>query len=97
MRVFTALYTGGSDAKAPGVSPLYADLRQMPPTLIHVGGWEVLLSDSTRLAEAMRKAGVRVELKVWDGMCHDWQLFAPFLDEGMQSLEETAAFIRAVR
>lgn len=97
MRVFTTLYTGGGDAKAPGVSPLYADLHRMPPTLIHVGSWEILLSDSTRLTEAMRKAGVRVELKVWDGMCHDWQLFAPFLDEGMRSLEETGAFIRAAR
>lgn len=95
MRLFASLYLGGGDAKAPGVSPLYADLRGLPPTLIHIGSWEILLSDATRLAEAMGKAGVRVELKVWEGMCHDWQLFAPFLDEGMRSIEETAAFIRA--
>ena len=97
MRLVAMLYVGGGDAKARGVSPLYADFRGLPPTLIHVGSWEILLSDSSRLAEAMRKAGVRVELKVWDGMCHDWQLFAPFLDEGLKSIEETATFIRAAR
>ena len=97
MRLFAMLYVGHGDTKAPGVSPLYADLKRLPPTLIHVGSWEILLSDATRLAEAMKKAGVRVELKVWDGMAHDWQLFAPFLDEGMRSLEETATFIRAAR
>ena len=30
----------------------------------------------------MRAAGVDAELKVFDGMCHGWQLFAPMVDEG---------------
>lgn len=67
MRIFAVFYVGNGDTKAPGVSPPSADLRGLPPTLIHVGGWEILLADSTRLAEAMKKAGVRVELKIWDG------------------------------
>jgi acetyl esterase/lipase len=40
-------------------------------------------------------AGVAADLKVFDGMSHNWQLYAPMLDEGMASIEECAAFIKA--
>ena len=34
----------------PIVSPIYADLSNLPPLLIHVGSQEILLDDSLRLA-----------------------------------------------
>jgi epsilon-lactone hydrolase len=34
-------------------------------------------------------------LKILDDGCHGWQLFAPMLEEGMASIEECAAFIKA--
>ena len=40
------------------------------------------------------KAGGSAELKVWEGMCHSWQLWAPMLDEGMASIEEAGSFLR---
>jgi monoterpene epsilon-lactone hydrolase len=43
----------------------------------------------------MKAAGVAADLKIFDGMCHDWQLYDPMLDEGMASIEEYAAFIKA--
>jgi monoterpene epsilon-lactone hydrolase len=43
----------------------------------------------------MKAAGVAADLKIFDGMCHNWQLYAPMLDEGMASIEECAAFITA--
>jgi monoterpene epsilon-lactone hydrolase len=43
----------------------------------------------------MKAAGVAADLKIFDGMCHNWQLYAPMLDEGMASIEECAAFIKA--
>ena len=52
-----ALYLGGADPRNPLVSPLYADLRGLPPLLLQVGDAEVFLSDSTRLAERARAAG----------------------------------------
>jgi acetyl esterase/lipase len=63
------------------------------PVMLHVGDWELLRDDSVTIAQRMREAGVDVELKVWPGMVHCWQLFAPMLDEGMQSLREISAFI----
>ncbi len=94
MGLFNMAYLQGTDPKSPRVTPFYADLSGMPATLIHVGGWEILRDDSVTIAERMRKAGSDATVKVWDGMCHCWQLFAPMLDEGMQSIEEGAQFIR---
>jgi acetyl esterase/lipase len=77
------------------VTPFDGDFSGLPPTLVHVGSWERLRDDSVTLAERLLKAGVDAELKIFDGMCHGWQLFAPTLDEAMVSVEEAARFIKA--
>lgn len=64
------LYLGETDPRDPIASPLYADLRGLPPLLIHVGADEVLLDDSTRLAERAQAAGIPVELKIWPVVPH---------------------------
>ncbi len=88
-------YLGDTDPRNPLASPLYADLSGLPPLLIHVGADEVLLDDSTRLAERARAAGVRVELKIWPVVPHAWQLAPHLIPEARQSLRESAAFLRA--
>lgn len=85
-------YLGETDPKNPLASPLYADLRGLPPLLIHVGADEVLRDDSTRLAERARAASVHVELKVWPVVPHAWQLAPHRIPEAAQSLREAAAF-----
>jgi acetyl esterase/lipase len=87
-------YLGGADGRLPLASPVYADLTGLPPLLIHAGDDEVLLDDSTRLAERARAAGVEVTLDVWDGMWHAWHAFAFMLPEGEQAIEEIGRFIR---
>jgi acetyl esterase/lipase len=88
-------YLGDTDPRTPLASPLYADLSGLPPLLIHVGQDEVLLDDSTRLAERARAAGVSVELKIWPVVPHAWQLAPHIIPEGRQSLREAAEFLRA--
>ena len=88
-------YLGGTDPTAPLVSPLYADLRALPPLLIHVGDDEVLLDDSVQLAEKARAAGVDVTLEVWPHMIHVWHWFFPMLDDGQQAIDRIGDFIRA--
>jgi acetyl esterase/lipase len=88
-------YLGDTDPRNPLASPLYADLSGLPPLLIHVGADEVLLDDSTRLAERARAAGVRVDLKIWPVVPHAWQLVPHLVPEARQSLKESAAFFRA--
>jgi acetyl esterase/lipase len=89
------LYLGDGDRKSPTATPFYADFTGLPPTLAQVGSWERLRDDSVTLIARMKAAGVAANLKIFDGMCHIWQLYAPMLEEGMQSIEEAAAFIKA--
>jgi acetyl esterase/lipase len=95
LELFMLAYLGDGDRKSPKVTPFYADFSGLPPTLVHVGSREMLRDDSVTVVERMKAAGVAADLKLFDGMCHDWQLYAPMLDEGMASIEEYAAFIKA--
>jgi acetyl esterase/lipase len=83
------------DAALGGIalSPLFGDLRGLPPMLLQVGADELWLSDSTRLAMRLRQAGRRVTLRVWAGLWHVWPMDAR-LPQAQAALEEIAAFLR---
>ena len=87
-------YLGGADPRTPLAAPLYADLKGLPPLLIHVGTAETLLDDSTRLAERAKAAGVDVTLEPWEDMIHVWQFLASMLAEGQQAIDRIGGFIR---
>lgn len=91
----TQAYLGGADPKLPLVSPLYADLRGLPPLLIHVGSDEVLLDDALGLAARAREAGVDVTVREWPAMIHVWHWFQPMLDEADQAITEIGGFVKA--
>jgi monoterpene epsilon-lactone hydrolase len=89
-----AFYVNGADPRDPLISPLYGDLADLPPLLIHVGEREVLRDDSVRLDAKAREAGVASQLRVWPVMAHVWPLFQAFIPEARHALDESAAFIR---
>jgi cation diffusion facilitator CzcD-associated flavoprotein CzcO/acetyl esterase/lipase len=93
LRHLADAYLAGADAAHPLASPLLADLTGLAPLLIHVGAEEVLRDDSLRLAAKARAAGVRVDLRVWPGMPHVWQLLQ-HLPEGRQSVAAAAKWLR---
>ncbi len=78
----------------PRISPLFADLRGLPPTLIQVGSAETLLDDSVRLAGAAGAAGVPVTLEIWPDMIHAWALWNAKLEAGRQALANAGTFMR---
>ena len=86
-------YLNGADPRSPLAAPLYADLSGLPALLIHVGDAEILLDDSTRLAERARAAGVDVTLDVWDEMIHVWHFFAAILPEGQQAIDNIGEWV----
>jgi len=88
-------YAGSNDPTHPLISPLYADLAGLPPMLIHVGDAEILLDDSTRIAERAKTAGVDVTLEVWPEMIHVWHVFAKILPEGQQAIDRIGEFVLA--
>lgn len=59
----------------PMISPVYGDFHGFPPTLIHAGTHELLLSDAEALMAAMKRDGVAATLVRWEGMCHVFQAF----------------------
>jgi acetyl esterase/lipase len=85
-------YVGDRDRRMPLASPLYADLRGLPPLMIHVGEDETLLDDSRRFAARAREAGVDVQLRTWPAVPHVFQLFQRWIPEGRESLREIAEF-----
>jgi epsilon-lactone hydrolase len=84
----------GAEANNPYASPLYGRFEGLPPLYIQVGDTEVLLDDSTRVAERARAAGVSVELEIWPKMPHVFQMFSPFMPEANRALDHAADFIR---
>jgi len=90
-----AAYLGGTSPTTPLASPLHADLRGLPPLLVHVGTSETLLDDALGLAARARDAGVDVTLECWDDMIHVWHMFAPMLPEADQALARVGDYVRA--
>ena len=85
-------YIQSNDPRNPLISPLYGNLKGLPPLLIQVGSDEVLLDDSVRLERQALNDGVDVTLNVYQDMWHVWQIFAAIMPEAKEALIEIADF-----
>ncbi len=86
-----APYLAGADPRHPLASPVYAELGGLPPLLLHVGSWEILLDDSRRVVDRARAAGTQAALETWPVVPHVWQLFP--MPEAAQSMRKAVAFL----
>lgn len=93
IRATAGLYAGKHDVRNPAVSPLYGDFTGLPPLLIQVGTRELILDDSTRVAERARAAGVDVTLEVEEGAIHVWQALS-HVPEALAATDRVSSFIR---
>lgn len=84
-------YAGAERLLDPSVSPLFGDLAGLPPLLLQAGTREMLRDDAVRFAERARDAGVDVELELWHGMQHCFQLLQ-FLPESGRAIAVIARF-----
>lgn len=84
----------GMPRNDPGMSPLFADLGLLPPTLIQVGEDELLLNDSLRLAERAKAAGADVRLERYPGLWHVFQAHVGMLRAADYAIARVAAFLR---
>ncbi len=92
LRPAAEIYLDGADPTDPLASPLFGDLQGLPDSLVLVGSDEILFDDSTRLVEALNKAGSSSRLVVGEGMWHVWPAF-PMMPESEEAIAEIAAFI----
>jgi epsilon-lactone hydrolase len=84
-------YPGAANRKNPVLSPLFADLRGMPPTLLITSTRDLLLSDTTLFHRALLGAGNEAQLIVFEALPHAfWYHFQ--LPETKECLELMAKF-----
>jgi len=84
-------YVGKTNRKDPVLSPIFADLHGMPPTLLVTSARDILLSDTTTLHRAMLRAGNDAQLVVFEALPHAfWYHFQ--LPETREALELMAKF-----
>jgi len=90
--VYANYYARNNPPTSPLISPIYADLKGLPPLLIHAGSDEFLLDEAMQLTENACQANIEVVLQTWEGVFHGYQII-PFLPETKTSLEQISQFI----
>lgn len=86
-------YAAGQDLAHPYLSPLFGDFAGgFPPTFLQAGTRDMFLSNAARMQRALRRAGVAVELHVFEGMPHGGFMGAP---EDAELAAEAARFVAA--
>jgi acetyl esterase/lipase len=85
-------YVGRTDLKNPVLSPMYADLKGMPPALFVTSGRDLLLSGTTDLDRAFLRAGDDARLMVFDGLPHAFW-YNPELPESIEANRAMAKFL----
>ena len=93
VKTLAAMMAGLMNPLNPLISPLFGDLRNLPPTLVLVSDCEMLLDDAVRYVNKARSQGSPITLQIWPGMAHVWQMFQHVLPEARQAIDEVAAFV----
>ncbi len=88
-------YVADVDPRTPLVSPIAADLRGLPPTLLQVGTDELLLNDSRRLHRKLQADGVKLAYEEYPHRWHVFQANAGLLADADRALESVARFVGA--
>ncbi len=74
-RFIDAFLAHGEDRRDPDISPLYADLKGLPPALFTVGTRDSLLDDSLFMSARWSAAGNEAELAIYPGGAHGFIAF----------------------
>lgn len=89
------MYTAGKeDIRHPYVSPLYGQLRGLPPILIHTGGRDALQGECMQFVESAMKSDVKVEHYNDPDGIHVWHAYYPFFKHAKAANKLIAAFLK---
>jgi acetyl esterase/lipase len=93
MRQMAQMYANGEDLRNPFLSPIYGDLANLPPLLIHGGRDEFLRRDAIRLAARAAEQGVDVTFEQYDGSAHCVHSFSPVSAKADKWLNKAGDFL----
>ena len=91
LRKVGADWAGEIDPHNPMISPLYGDMKGLPPTDLFTGTWEIFYTDIVKTCDKMNAAGVEATLHVAEKMGHVYPLWP--CPEGSKARKEIAAII----
>lgn len=86
-------YAPEREWRNPLVSPIYGDLKGLPPILLQVGTSEVLLWDIRKFYKLCLQSGITIQYEEYKGLFHDFPIF-PFLPEARQARKQQDKFLR---
>jgi acetyl esterase/lipase len=92
LELMAGRYAGELDRQDPRVSPAFGRFEGLPPTLIQVGGHEVLLDDARDVARKAERAGVAVELQIYPEQVHVFQA-TPMLEAAAAATQALARWV----
>jgi len=92
----TPVYVGNGRADDPYISPLYGEYNDFPPMLMQVGGNEMILNDTVKVAHKAKIAGVTVRQTTYPGMFHVFQMLFPELADANAAWDEVEEFINDI-
>ena len=88
------LYANGLDIKSPGLSPVYGDFSDFPPTMLVTGTRDLFLSMTVRVHRKMKAAGVVADLNVYEGLSHVEYFVVPDSPESKEVYKELGLFLK---
>lgn len=92
LRHVGADWAGDIDTHDPMVSPLYGEMKGLPPTHLFTGTWETFYTDIVKTYDKMKSAGVDARLHVKEKMGHVYPLWP--CPEGSKARKEISEIIK---
>ena len=86
-------YLGDINPRRPLVSPIFGDLADLAPVLIHASTHEVLADDAVALAARISECRGRVQLDMWPEMTHVWHAMIPHVPESVAAIADVRTFL----
>ena len=93
VQFYNKAYVAHNDPRNPLISPVFGNLRGLPPLLVHAGEDEILRDDAARIASLAKSVDVDVRLEIYPRMWHVWQLNLS-LPQAIQSLDDITQFLK---
>jgi acetyl esterase/lipase len=83
---------GENQPTNPLISPLFGDLKGLPPILINSGVDDELFEDGEKFYLKAKEAGVDITFRAGRGMVHCYPLLAPMFKEATEAMNEIVDF-----
>ena len=90
------IYLAGHDPLDPRVSPVSGDFTGARRVFLTVGDGEILLNDTSRMADVQRGGGGQVVCEICRELPHVWPLFASWLPEAANTVDLVVGFVGLV-